>query len=451
MKRIVCLLLITVVICMMAGCQTDMPGQTTVLPQPDHYPLVSGTFMQPGAFAGYSQERMKTHLQYLKNVGIELLVVQSTFLTKDKITKVYFDGSLDSTVKAEDFDDSNKYFLGNVLAAAKACGMQVYIGLANDGDWWSKVFTDQQWLDKHTQLSLIGAKQIYDGYKKVYPDTLAGWYFWPEYWNKICTNDEIERAADFLADYRNGLYAIDSNMPMLLSPFISKHGASPEESLRLWTNILSGSHLRSGDIFCCQDSVGAGHIGLEQLDAYFAALKAAVDTREGLLFWANNEDFTPDFKSADVGRFRQQLEITHKYTDTHISFAFCHYRNPEVGKTKAYEAYKHYFQTGQLLKSTVKTPVVTVETTDSGRHIHFDICVDNSLGDVYAVIITKDGQTACQWVFDKDADQQKELRLTFIDENLDVVLAERHFTVYAMDFYGNVSERFSEKVVVHNK
>ena len=93
-------------------------------------------------------------------------------------------------------------------------------------------------------------------------------------------------------------------------------------------------------------------------------MKAAADTKPGLQFWANNEDFTPDFKSADMGRFKQQLDITAKYAEKHISFSFCHYRNPDMGatKAKAYEAYKHYFETGKLLEGKPAKPTVTVES-----------------------------------------------------------------------------------------
>jgi hypothetical protein len=164
-----------------------------------------------------------------------------------------------------------------------------------------------------------------------------------------CTNNQILLGAQFLSDYRDGLAAIDGTMPMLLSPFVTP-AVNTAKTQDFWTQIILGSTLRSGDIFCCQDAVGAGHTTLDQLDGYFAAMKAAVSVKPGLKFWANNEDFTKDYKSADMERFKQQLEITHKYTDTHISFAFCHYRNPDTGKVNEYNAYKYYYETGELQK-----------------------------------------------------------------------------------------------------
>lgn len=448
-KRVVCLIMAMTMVFLMFGCQKGDGSQVTTQATQSR-PLVSGTFMQPGAFAGYTQDRMTKHLRYLKDVGIDLLIVQSTFDSDNKITKAYFESSFPEEAKADTFHDDAKGFLDVVLASAKACDMQVYVGLNNNGQWWNKVFADQAWLDDHVTTSLQAARQIYDGYKQRYPDTLTGWYFWPEYWNMDCNEQQTDVAARFISDYRDGLAAIDPNMPMLLSPFISRYGTSPEGTKKFWTDIFAKSTLRSGDIFCCQDSVGAGHTELDQLDAYFAAMKSAAETKDGIKFWANNEDFTPEFGSADMGRFLQQLEITHKYTDTHISFAFCHYRNPDIGKTKAYEAYRHYYQTGERIVAAVEAPQVTVESISQGLSIHFDICVDNSAGNVHSVVLTKDGEVLSQWVFDKDSHAQQ-LHVSYQDVNENAGPMECFFTIHAVDFYGNTSEPVIKKIPVFTK
>ena len=40
------------------------------------YPVLCGNFMQPGAFKGYSAEKMKSHLQTMYDIGIDILVLQ---------------------------------------------------------------------------------------------------------------------------------------------------------------------------------------------------------------------------------------------------------------------------------------------------------------------------------------------------------------------------------------
>lgn len=127
---------------------SDMP--TTIQPAVKKHPTVSGTFMQPWAFKQYDQARMEQHLQHLKDVGIELLIIQSSF---------------DVSEQSKELSEKDMAFLAVVLEAAQKVDMEVYVGLANDGDWWKKVFNDQQWLDDHVDISLKGAKKIYDTYK----------------------------------------------------------------------------------------------------------------------------------------------------------------------------------------------------------------------------------------------------------------------------------------------
>jgi hypothetical protein len=79
--------------------------------------------------------------------------------------------------------------------------------------------------------------------------------------------------------------------------------------------------------------VGAGHIKIDELDKYFAALKNAVDTKPELTFWANNENFTiSDWSSAPLSRFVEQMKISSKYVENHVTFAYSHYYSPDMGK-----------------------------------------------------------------------------------------------------------------------
>ena len=183
-KRIFSLFMASVMTFMLFGCQASEPVQPTTQPTGKAYPIVTGTFMQPWAFKDYDQTRMKEHLGYLKDVGIELLIIQSTFDVKS----------------ATDQPDIDQDFLETVFASAKSLNMRIFIGLANDGNWWKKLFTDQQWLDDHVAISLQGARTIYEGFKSRYPDTFAGWYFWPEYWNMDLDADQTARGAKFLSD-----------------------------------------------------------------------------------------------------------------------------------------------------------------------------------------------------------------------------------------------------------
>lgn len=463
MKRLISMILAASMVCCFAGCgeeqgsatQTTQPttAPTTQPTQPPEpvltHPVVSGTFMQPWAFADYDVQRMTQHLQYLKDVGIDLLILQSTVQYNGLVTKTFYEDTFDGEMLAQNYNRNSAGFMETVLSAAKNCDMLVYVGLTNDANWWKKIFSDEAWLNDHVDISLQAARQIYDSYKQRFPETLAGWYFWPEYWNMDCTEEELPRAVKFISDYRDGLCAIDETMPMLLSPYITDD-VDEAKTQEFWTYVLSDSTLRKGDIFCCQDSVGAGHVTVDQLDGYFAAMKTAADTKPELLFWANNEDFTPEFRSADMGRFKQQLEITHKYADTHISFAFCHYRNPDLGKKGAYEAYKYYYEHGALKQNMAASPTVTVESVDQGFYVNFEVTIDNSNGDVYAVFIAKEGEEIYKRFYDTaEFADSPTLTATFQDLNINVGPVQRRYTIYTMDYSGNLSEEDIQTVMVY--
>ena len=134
----------------------------------------------------------------------------------------------------------------------------------------------------------------------------------------------------------------------------------------------------------------------------------------------------------------------------HISFAFCHYRNPDVGKSNAYEAYKHYFETGELIRQTAASPDVAVESVEQGLYVNFAMTIDNSQGDVYAVYITKDGEEIYHRFYDTDADaKQQTLTASYTDLNVNVGPVQRFYTIYTMDFYGNISEEDVQTVMVY--
>ena len=64
------------------------------------YPVLCGSFMQPDAFKGYSLSRMKEHLSYMLEVGIDTLILQWSFVTEgDKVSSVFYESSFGSDKK----------------------------------------------------------------------------------------------------------------------------------------------------------------------------------------------------------------------------------------------------------------------------------------------------------------------------------------------------------------
>lgn len=407
---------------------------------PEGYPTVCGSFMQPGTFANYSLERMTQHLKYMREVGIDIIILQWAFATEgSKVTAEYFPSSFKSEDVASDMNKSGSRLVETLLEAAKSLDMKVYIGLNNDNDWWSKGVNDKAWLERQAYLGLEGAKQLYSAYKEKYPETFYGWYFVHEYYNMRANSTQLENAAYLLSAFRDGLYDIDPDMPMMLSPFVSSGNSNAKEAGEMWTKIFSKVEFREGDIFCCQDSVGAGHIRIDQLDAYYSELKKAVDTEEGLHFWANNEDFEQsNWSTAPLNRFVEQMNIASKYVEAHVTFAYSHYQNPDVGKGIYHNAYKYYFENGTLPETALPAPVVETETDESGSNVIISGTLDNSSLTACRIYIETKGEIIASIDLSSQFNK-KEIVFSFTDTYIDGQ-GEFRYAVYAEDVYGNISE-----------
>jgi len=303
----------------------------------DPRPVVCGTFLQPWAFADFSRERIGLHFDGLLEAGIDTVIIQWTAVTPDgKIETSYYPAGAPSS-----WPD----FTENCLACAQERGMKVFLGLNIADEWWSNFGSDRAWMLAQARLGNEIAGRLYGFYKNKYPAAMAGWYFAWEFSNALSPYEL--RCAEMLNVTLDYLSVLDASMPLMLSPFLTS-AVSPAQTCASWSAVFANTRFREGDIFCCQDSVGAGHIGMGDLDRYFAAMKAAADTKPQLAFWANNENFTAaDWSSAPLSRFVEQMKITSKYVENHVTFAYSHYYAADMGKAQYHEAYLRYRLTGE--------------------------------------------------------------------------------------------------------
>ena len=405
--------------------------------RPTDYPTLCGNFMQPGTFKGYSVDKLKSHLQTMYDVGIDILILQWSFEnTSEGVTSVYYDASFESADKASLYNDSGKNLLGNILKAAEEVGVKVFVGLNNNDEWWQKGVNDKAWLTAQTEIGVEGAKQIYDTYKELYPNAFYGWYFVFEFYNMNATQAMLENAAYLLNGFRDELTKLDDSMPMMLSPFISSSGPDAEKTGEMWKNVFAMTNFLEGDIFCCQDSVGAGHITIDQLDGYYKAIKAAVDTKKGLRFWANNEDFNQAvWGTAPLDRFVKQMEISHPYVEAHITFAYSHYQHPDMGKMGYHQAYKTYYETGKLPETTLTAPEVSYELDEAGGAVTVSGTLQNPDKTLQGFRIFKNGEEV--QTIDLSTEYGK-ASMTFSFADYDSVEGGKaEYEICGLDYYGN--------------
>lgn len=419
--------------------------------RPTGYPTLCGSFMQPGTFAHYDLARMKEHLGYMREVGIDLLILQWSFVTSgDTVADVYFEDRFRTSEKGAQYDAKGSSLVETILQAAEELGMKVFIGLNNNDEWWGKFVNDKDWLTDQMALGVKGAQQLYDAYKEKYPNAFCGWYFVFEFYNCKASDTQIDNAAYLLNGYLNRLTQIDPSMPMMLSPFLSADYTTDAEAGEMWEKIFAKTNFREGDIFCCQDSVGAGYVSIYQLDGYYRAIKKAVDKEPGLRFWANNEDFTQsDWTSAPLDRLVRQMQIASKYVEAHVTFAYSHYQNPDVGKTGNHLAYKSYFETGRVPACSLSAPELACTTEDGGMSVTIKGAFANDDGTAWRVHLKKNGETL--GVVDLSAKYgQKTMEFTYSDTNLaDGGTVE--YEAYIEDYCGNLSPSAAVQVECRGK
>ena len=94
---------------------------------------------------------MRDHLKYMREVGIDIIILQWSFVTVgDKVGAVYYDDSFDSSDKDATYSAGGQKLVENLLRAADELGMKVFLGLNNNDEWWQKAVNEIRWFfQKH--------------------------------------------------------------------------------------------------------------------------------------------------------------------------------------------------------------------------------------------------------------------------------------------------------------
>jgi hypothetical protein len=295
---------------------------------------VTTDIVQPWLCDTYSIRDWAYHFQVLKNAGISEIIIQWSAELKDsKIKYLGYDSSLvnDPNNLHSEFNSGtysySKNMLKNMFEAAKSTGIKVYVGLCLGNDWWNNSFTNESWRINNCNLTNQIANEIYTKYKSSYPDTFIGWYYpWEMYTTpknyETYWTDMLNRNLDYLT-------SINSNMPVIFSPYISTvENASVERAKEEFSYLAKNTHFRKGDILCLQDSLGTSTYSADKVIEYIKAIKLATQENSNLSFGLDVENYWGNELgggSASVNRFISQLQISSLYASKIICFSYMHY------------------------------------------------------------------------------------------------------------------------------
>lgn len=330
---------------------------------PSGRPHFIGTFVQPWLYASWNDERANQEFTHMKEIGIQYIIMGDP-ISRSQIEstgKYKYSVTYPTTI-----DDAKKYYHGNdmvdmILKYGKKYGIKIYLGIGNDEDW---SFYNPGHHDDYINFCNFSsevAKDLYNQYKNKYPDTFYGFYYVPELWNNKGYDQDSTRndCVSFISEGFNNiidtLNKLDPKMPLLYSPFENINGnASLENTMKFYTEFYKKTNFRDIDILCPQDSIGAGGNDLEHLEAWTKGYKDAItNSGKHCKFWSNCEDFvqpkntSDDWTSATAKRFIQQLQITGKYAENIVTFAYPHYWSPYNTISGFDRAYIKYLETGE--------------------------------------------------------------------------------------------------------
>lgn len=233
------------------------------------------------------------------------------------------------------------------LSLADKYGMKFYFGLYDSGEYW-----DTGDMSKEIETNRFVIDEVWKKYGSRHK-SFQGWYLSMEISRK--TKGAIKSFYTLGKQCKE----VSGGLPTFISPWIDGKKAvaaasddlskaqsvSVKEHEEEWDDIFSGIH-EVVDACAFQD----GHIGYDELDAFFAVNKKLAD-RYNMACWTNAESFSRDmpikFFPIKFDKLRLKLEAAQRANyDMAITFEFSHFMSPQSAYLQAghlYDRYREYF------------------------------------------------------------------------------------------------------------
>lgn len=300
-----------------------------------------GDFIQPWMCEGWEVQDFEAHLGILSDAGFDTVLWQYSVISYGADANIYYPtDSLDGYYSGEKYKN-NSSLTERLLEAAENKGFKIFMGLANDDDWWKLSRDENYYLDKAEKDNLI-ASELYNLYKSEYPNAFYGWYWsWEMFVSPLMLEDLW---AAMLNKTLGALTELDPSMPLLFSPFAHKSLRILDSGTarRMWERFFTKTNFREGDIFAPQDSIGkisVAGIDKKALSSTLTFLQSCYDAskkNENVRFFVNCELFssrglsTPEgtFDTASFERIKDQLKVASRFAEGIITFSYSHYVSP---------------------------------------------------------------------------------------------------------------------------
>jgi len=310
---------------------------------------LNGTFIQiEGATDNWGTTEYNSLLGNLVTVKMDHVILQ--YVAKSDTHTTFYPKGFTPTADGSTWTQSNpgKDPVGACLAAAKAKGLKVWLGLGWDQTNWfnnnPNTFTPWQLDDAYInklleQYDVVIAKDLWTKYKGTYATTIAGFYFAEEIDNVISKQNQYQY---YIGHLYNATLAIKTatGKPVMIAPFFIASSHSASNYAVDMSNIVAGTGV---DVVAVQDGVGAGNATVTQAQSWFAALKTQFTSQGiGSKLWSDLETFDVNFNPAPISRVADQVNREAPSVAKFTSFTFAQYDTPDFGHTAEFNAYKSW-------------------------------------------------------------------------------------------------------------
>ncbi len=292
------------------------------------YPVISGSFIQLSYGDTWTQSEWEEEFDYMKDLGMDHVILQWIVSFSSSYKEVYYNSPAYNASTGY-INRTNQDTLLNVLNAAERKGIDVWVGLGLNEEWWDDDnVTSQAWLNSEAQADKNIIKEIWNssaGYKN--KRSLKGWYSAWEIENyrfkERANQEKLRTALKTVVDYAHSY----TGKPIMTSPYKGGYsdGLTPSGWTDMWTYILNPQDGANFDVVAPQDNFG------NITDTYLAAMKKAVDTNPKCELWSNCETYNPDTESAEPTiTMLNQINSEIPYVSKMTSFSYLHYHSPKV-------------------------------------------------------------------------------------------------------------------------
>lgn len=415
-----------------------------------NFPLANGTFIQLDLAQNWDESKWNSELHYIKQNKMDYIIITGVSFSSDNGPKAVYKSNIPGFTKVYGQADP----IDLCLKTSEKLGLKVFVDTYFNNDWWEKSGDDSQWLyDQVYKINQV-SDELYNKYHSKYPSSFYGWYFPYEVdnakFNNIKQFSILSNAININLRY---LKSKNERLPILLSPFMNSSCGTAKEYANNWTYFFAHTDLIKGDIFCVQDAVGSGRLSLNEVNPWFTALRKSVNSKPGLLFWANAENFDyVNNSSVPINRFVEQLKLESPCVDNIVTFSYSHYYSPNNIDKGFQMAYYDYVSNGKLSVHKPKSPEnLAVKTLNKNEFlVSWEAPKDND--DICGYNVYRDGilvfNTTVQRRYGGDP---KGIYMNFTDRPLlKNNMYSCNYEVKSFDFYGNLSDSSpSVKVIIN--